>query len=250
MRLKNMKKNNQYWFNNSIAIISQTIIEELKKNKELKTDYISLSIKKLKNDKDEKLKKILTNSLNIINKLNMLKNLQENKINNCKLCNLYKSRLNIVFGSGNPEAKLVFIGEAPGIDEDICGKPFVGRSGNLLTKMIEAMEFKRSDVYICNVVKCRPPNNRNPEIHEIATCEVFLKDQLRIIQPKVLVALGSYAYKSLIKTSKSISEARGIWVNYNKILLMPTFHPAYLLRNNNKKKYVWKDLQNVMKILN
>ncbi|MES2504355.1 MAG: uracil-DNA glycosylase [Myxococcota bacterium] len=172
------------------------------------------------------------------------------ELGDCRRCKLWSSRKNIVFGAGNPEADLLFVGEAPGADEDEQGLPFVGRSGQLLTKMIEAMGLTRSDVYICNVIKSRPPANRNPEPDEIEACEPFLKMQLSIIKPKVIVALGRYACQSLLKFEGALSDVRGKWTSYEGIDLMPTFHPAYLLRNQTKKKEAWEDLQAVMKKLN
>jgi len=170
----------------------------------------------------------------------------EVQIGDCKLC---ETRKNIVFGAGNPNADLVFVGEAPGADEDEQGLPFVGRSGQLLTKMIEAMGLSRDQVYICNVIKCRPPDNRNPEPDEINSCEPFLKKQLALIKPKVIVALGRYACQSLLKVEGSLSAIRGQWKQYEGIDLMPTFHPAYLLRSPSKKKEAWEDLQKVIERL-
>lgn len=172
-------------------------------------------------------------------------------IRDCKLCKLCKERTQVVFGVGNPNAKLVFVGEGPGADEDKQGEPFVGKAGQLLTKMIEGgMTLKRSDVYICNVVKCRPPDNRNPELEEIASCEPFLKQQLQIIKPQVIVGLGKFAVQTLLKTDTSISKLRGKWHEYDGIRMMPTYHPAYLLRNPKEKRTVWEDLQMVMRELN
>jgi uracil-DNA glycosylase len=168
-------------------------------------------------------------------------------LGDCRRCNLCEGRKQIVFGSGNPHAELVFVGEGPGADEDIQGVPFVGQAGQLLTKMIEAMGFSRDDVYICNVVKCRPPGNRNPEPDEIAACEPFLKAQLKAIQPKVIVALGKFAAQTLLRDSTPITRMRGNWREYEGIPLMPTFHPAYLLRSPGEKKHAWADLQAVMK---
>ncbi len=167
----------------------------------------------------------------------------------CKRCKLCSGRTNIVFGTGNPLAELVFVGEGPGEEEDKQGVPFVGRAGQLLTKMIEAMGYGRDDVYICNVVKCRPPNNRNPEPDEIAACEPFLKAQLRMIHPKVIVALGKFATQTLLRDTTAISRLRGRWREYEGVPLMPTFHPAYLLRSPGEKKLAWSDLQQVMKKL-
>jgi DNA polymerase len=159
---------------------------------------------------------------------------------------LCEGRTRIVFGSGNPRAKLVFVGEGPGADEDAQGLPFVGKAGQLLTRMIEAMGFKRDEVYICNVVKCRPPGNRNPEPDEIAACEPFLKAQLASIQPQVVVALGKFAAQTLLRDATPITRMRGAWREYEGIKLMPTFHPAYLLRNEADKRLAWDDLKKVM----
>ncbi len=168
---------------------------------------------------------------------------------NCKRCSLCKTRHNIVFGSGNPKAKLMFIGEAPGEDEDLRGLPFVGRAGQLLTKIIEAMGLKRSDVYIANILKCRPPNNRVPLPAEIKECEDILKKQIDIIKPKIICTLGKFASQTLLRTETTISALRGNFREYNGIKLMPTFHPAYLLRNPADKKLVWQDMKKIMKEL-
>ena len=167
-------------------------------------------------------------------------------IGECTRCRLHKQRNNIVFGAGNPKAELVFIGEGPGHDEDVQGLPFVGRAGKLLTQMIEAMGLHRDDVYICNVIKCRPPENRNPEKDEIATCSPFLLRQLDVIRPKVIVCLGSVAAQALLGAHASISRSRGRWFDYHGARLMPTYHPAYLLRNPAAKGEVWEDLKKVM----
>ena len=164
----------------------------------------------------------------------------------CPRCKLCKGRTNLVFGTGSPHAELVFVGEGPGEEEDKQGVPFVGRAGELLTKMIDAMGYSRDQVYICNVVKCRPPGNRNPEPDEIEACEPFLKAQLRMIHPKVIVAMGRFAAQTLLRDSTAISKLRGTWREYEGIALMPTFHPAYLLRSPNEKKVAWGDLQQVM----
>jgi len=167
----------------------------------------------------------------------------------CTRCKLHKHRHSIVFGDGNPKAELVFVGEGPGADEDAQGLPFVGRAGKLLTQMIEAMGLQRKDVYICNVVKCRPPENRTPEEDEVSTCSPFLLRQLEVIAPKVIVCLGAVAAKMLLKTNRGISHFRGEWLEYRGSKLMATYHPAYLLRNPNAKGEVWKDLQKVMAVL-
>lgn len=167
----------------------------------------------------------------------------------CTRCKLHKHRHTIVFGDGNPKAELVFVGEGPGADEDAQGLPFVGRAGKLLTQMIEAMGLQRKDVYICNVVKCRPPENRTPEEDEVSTCSPYLLRQLDVIAPKVIVCLGAVAAKTLLKTNRGISQFRGQWLDFRSSKLMATYHPAYLLRNPNAKGEVWKDLQKVMAVL-
>ena len=167
-------------------------------------------------------------------------------IGDCTRCKLHKTRNKIVFGDGNPTAQLVFIGEGPGADEDKQGLPFVGRAGKLLTQMIEAMGLQRQDVYICNVVKCRPPENRAPEPDEVTTCSPFLLRQLDTIAPKVIVCLGATAARTLLETSRGISQLRGQWLEWRGHKLMVTYHPAYLLRNPAAKGEVWKDLQKVM----
>ncbi len=167
-------------------------------------------------------------------------------IGDCKRCRLCQQRNTIVFGAGNAHAQLVFVGEGPGRDEDIQGLPFVGRAGKLLTQMIEAMGLKRDDVYICNVVKCRPPENRAPEPDEMETCSPFLYRQLAVIQPKVVVCLGAIAFQALYGAKQSISRLRGQWLEFRGIPMMATYHPAYLLRNPNAKGDVWDDLKKVM----
>jgi uracil-DNA glycosylase len=164
----------------------------------------------------------------------------------CTRCKLHKARKQIVFGVGNPKAQLVFVGEGPGRDEDEQGEPFVGRAGKLLTQMIEAMSLKREDVYICNVVKCRPPENRLPEKDEIVTCSPFLQRQLSVIAPKVICCLGACSAQTLLETTQGISRFRGEWFDYRSAKLIATYHPAYLLRNPAAKGEVWKDLQKVM----
>lgn len=171
------------------------------------------------------------------------------ELGDCKRCKLHTTRRNVVFGEGSAQAKLVFVGEAPGADEDASGRPFVGRAGQLLTKMIEAMGLTRESVYICNVLKSRPPNNRDPEPEEVVACEPFLIKQLNAIRPEVVVALGKHAAHSLLKEKTPISRLRGQWHTYNGIKLMPTYHPAYLLRNPSAKKEAWADLQLVMRQL-
>ena len=167
------------------------------------------------------------------------------EIGDCQRCKLAPSRTNLVYGVGNPDADLVFVGEAPGADEDAQGEPFVGKAGQLLTKMIEAMGYSRSDVYICNVLKCRPPGNRNPEPDEVASCEPFLKRQLAAIRPRMIVALGKFAAQCLLRDDTPITRMRGGFRSYEGIPLMPTLHPAYLLRDPSKKKLAWEDLKAV-----
>lgn len=170
-------------------------------------------------------------------------------LGDCQRCKLAPLRKHIVFGSGNPHAALMFVGEAPGADEDEQGLPFVGRAGQLLTRIINAMQMKREDVYICNVIKCRPPENRTPERDEIDACQPFLQRQIRSVQPKVIVCLGSPAMQTLLNIKTGITQIRGQWLEYNGIKLMATFHPAYCLRWPDKKKEVWADMQKVMEYL-
>jgi DNA polymerase len=164
----------------------------------------------------------------------------------CTQCRLSGTRTNVVFGVGNPNADLMFIGEAPGRDEDLQGEPFVGRAGQLLTDIIKAMKLTRDDVYIANVVKCRPPENRNPEPDELDACRPFIRRQVELIQPKVIVTLGRFGLQSLTEKGYGISAVRGQWLDYNGIKLMPTYHPAYLHRNPAAKKDVWQDMKKVM----
>jgi uracil-DNA glycosylase len=171
-------------------------------------------------------------------------------IGDCTRCKLHTlGRRQIVFGVGNPNADLMFVGEAPGADEDIQGEPFVGRAGQLLTKIIEAIGLKREDVYIANVIKCRPPQNRNPEQDEVDTCEPFLFRQIDVIKPKVIVALGTFAARALLRTLDPISRLRGRVYDYRGAKLIPTFHPAYLLRNPASKREVWDDMKLAKKLL-
>ena len=172
------------------------------------------------------------------------------EIGDCQRCKLAPHRTNLVFGVGNPKARLVFVGEAPGRDEDRQGEPFVGRAGQLLTEIIQkGMKLRRDDVYIANVIKCRPPENRNPEPDEVASCEPFLVRQLELIGPEVIVALGKFAAQTLLQSKTPITQLRGRWFDYHGIKLMATFHPAYLLRNPGDKRLVWEDIQKVMRAL-
>jgi len=171
-------------------------------------------------------------------------------LGDCTRCKLHGlGRQQIVFGVGDPAADLMFVGEAPGADEDIKGEPFVGRAGQLLTKIIEAMGLRRDQVYIANLIKCRPPSNRNPEPDEVEQCEPFLFRQIDAIKPKVIVALGKFAAQSLLRTTEPITRLRGREFQYRDAILMPTYHPAYLLRTPSAKREVWEDMKRVSAIL-
>jgi uracil-DNA glycosylase len=172
-------------------------------------------------------------------------------IGDCTRCKLHGlGRTQIVFGVGNPAADLMFVGEAPGADEDIQGEPFVGRAGQLLTKIIEAIGLRREDVFIANVLKCRPPGNRNPEPDEVVQCEPFLLRQIDVVKPKVIVALGKFAAQCLLKTNAPITRLRGQEFKYRDAVLIPTYHPAYLLRTPSAKREVWEDMKRAKAILN
>jgi uracil-DNA glycosylase family 4 len=171
------------------------------------------------------------------------------ELGDCRRCSLGSLRHRLVFGEGNSHAELVFVGESPGADEDAQGRPFVGRAGQLLTKIIAAMGLRREEVYICNILKCRPPGDRNPQPEEIAACEPFLIRQIEAIRPRVLCALGGFAAHTLLKSEAPITFLRGRFHAYQGIPLMPTYHPAYLLRNPGAKKQVWEDVQMIMKAL-
>lgn len=175
----------------------------------------------------------------------MLARIQED-LGECRRCGLHEDRRHIVFGDGSPRARLVFVGEGPGGEEDRQGKPFVGAAGQLLTRIIEAMGLTRAEVYICNVVKCRPPGNRNPLPDEISACAPFLARQLRAIGPEYICALGKFAARFLLETEAPISTLRGRFFDYHGIQVMPTYHPAYLLRNPEKKRDVWEDMKKIM----
>jgi uracil-DNA glycosylase len=171
------------------------------------------------------------------------------ELGDCQRCKLAPARKQIVFGTGNPDADLVFVGEAPGADEDRQGEPFVGAAGQLLTKMIEAMGFSRQDVYICNVIKCRPPQNRNPEPDEVTACEPFLRKQLAALRPRMIVTLGKFAAHCLLRLDTPITRLRGTFHTYQGVQLMPTYHPAFLLREPGRKREAWSDLQQVIAVL-
>jgi DNA polymerase len=165
------------------------------------------------------------------------------EIGDCRRCKLWNERTHIVYGIGRSKADLMFVGEAPGREEDIQGIPFVGRAGKLLTGIIEAIDLKREDVYIANILKCRPPKNRNPEADEVESCEGFLFKQIEVIKPKIIVALGAYAAQCLLQTKDPIGRIRGRFFHFQDSLLLPTFHPAYLLRNPSAKRDVWEDIK-------
>jgi len=172
-----------------------------------------------------------------------------NDLGDCQRCGLGASRAKLVYGVGNPNARLVLVGEAPGREEDLQGEPFVGEAGRLLDRILQAMGLHRDDVYLCNVLKCRPPNNRDPQPDEVATCEAFLVRQLAAIRPQVIIGLGRFAVHSLLKTNAPISKLRGEWQSYQGIPLMPTYHPAYLLSNPEAKRDVWDDMKQVLRRL-
>ena len=167
----------------------------------------------------------------------------------CQRCPLSKGRKNVVFGEGNIHSNLVFIGEAPGYEEDVQGRPFVGKAGILLTKIIEAMGLKRKDVFICNILKCRPPQNRNPLPEEISVCIEYLYKQIEFINPQIICGLGKFASQTLLRTETPITKLRGNWYEFKGIKFMPTFHPAYLLRNPKDKKLVWQDMKKIMAVM-
>ncbi len=172
------------------------------------------------------------------------------ELGDCQRCGLAASRTKLAYGVGNPNARLVLVGEAPGREEDLKGEPFVGEAGQLLDRILLAMGMQREDVYICNVLKCRPPNSRDPQAEEVATCETFLIRQIAAVRPQVIIGLGRFAVHSLLKTKTSISRLRGEWQSYQGIPLMPTYHPDYLLRNPEGKRDVWEDMKEVMRRLN
>lgn len=172
--------------------------------------------------------------------------LLKNKVAQCHRCPLAKSRKNIVFGDGSIDARLMFIGEAPGFAEDLAGRPFVGEAGELLTKIIEAMGIERMDVYICNILKCRPPQNRSPLPEEISLCIDYLYRQIECVKPRIICGLGKFASQTLLATDMPITKLRGNWHEFRGIRFMPTYHPAYLLRNPHDKKLVWQDMRKIL----
>jgi DNA polymerase len=171
------------------------------------------------------------------------------ELGNCHRCKLYRTRRTIVFGEGNEKARLMLIGEGPGNDEDVQGRPFVGKAGQLLTKILQAIEIEREEVYIANIIKCRPPQNRNPEPDEIENCYPFLLKQIQAIRPRIICALGTFSAQTLLKTDVKITALRGKIYDFSGIQLFPTYHPAYLLRNPEKKREVWEDMKQIAKAL-
>ncbi len=172
------------------------------------------------------------------------------ELGDCKRCKLHRTRRTIVFGEGNEKATLMFIGEGPGYDEDVQGRPFVGRAGQLLTKIIESIHLSREEVYIANIIKCRPPQNRNPEPDEIRSCNPFLTKQINAIRPKIICALGTFSAQTLLKTDTKISALRGKFYDLEGIKVIPTYHPAFLLRNPERKREVWEDMKKIDEFLN
>ncbi len=171
------------------------------------------------------------------------------ELGDCKRCKLHRTRRTIVFGEGNEKATLMFIGEGPGYDEDVQGRPFVGKAGQLLTKIIESIKLRREEVYIANIVKCRPPQNRNPEPDEIQGCNLFLMKQIRVIQPRIICALGTFSAQTLLKTDTKISDLRGKLFDLEGIQVIPTYHPAFLLRNPERKREVWEDMKKIAELI-
>jgi DNA polymerase len=171
------------------------------------------------------------------------------ELGDCKRCKLHRTRKTIVFGEGHEKATLMFIGEGPGYDEDVQGKPFVGRAGQLLTKIIESINLSREEVYIANIIKCRPPQNRNPEPDEIQSCNPFLMKQINAIQPKIICALGAFSAQTLLKTDAKITALRGKLYDLGGIKVIPTYHPAFLLRNPEKKREVWEDMKKIVEFI-
>jgi DNA polymerase len=167
------------------------------------------------------------------------------ELGDCRRCKLHPTRRTIVFGEGNKKARLMFVGEGPGYDEDVQGRPFVGRAGQLLTKIIQSIHLEREEVYIANIIKCRPPQNRNPEPDEIGSCSPFLIKQIQAIQPKIICALGTFATQTLLKTDAKITSLRGRTFDFHGIKILPTYHPAFLLRNPDRKREVWEDMKQI-----
>ncbi|RME38351.1 MAG: uracil-DNA glycosylase [Planctomycetota bacterium] len=240
------------------ATLRQTLRQQLLTDRLLGADALPVALPGKRRDGAECAAVVPTDPAVVQDKAKRLEVLNETQVRGCTKCGLAATRTQTVFGQGNPAARLVFVGEAPGFEEDRQGLAFVGRAGQLLTRMIAAMGLSRDDVFICNVLKCRPPNNRDPAADEVLACSPYLREQLRIIEPEVLIALGSPAAKTLLNTNQSIGKLRGRFHDYylsgvpgegEPIPLMPTYHPAYLLRNPAEKVKAWADLQMVMHLL-
>ena len=215
-----------------MSINARNDLEQLQAQLELQKKLKNPGVSRKKIDKNELLDKI------------------KEELGDCQRCPLAKTRTNLVFGAGNPDTTLMFVGEAPGRDEDREGIPFIGRAGQLLTKIIQAINMTREQVYITNILKCRPPNNRNPETEEIERCYPFLQQQIKVIQPRIICALGAFAAQTLLQTKTPIGKLRSRGHPFNEhSLVIPTYHPAFLLRNPHKKRDVWEDMQLVMKLL-
>jgi DNA polymerase len=186
----------------------------------------------------------------VVNKKNTITlSVLQRTVKSCNRCNLATTRRNIVFGEGSNKAKVMFIGEAPGEDEDIQGRPFVGRAGKLLDQLFEHIGLRRDDVYICNVLKCRPPNNRDPEESEIVACKDYLFSQIELIKPKIICTLGRHAYNTLMNVDERITKVRGIVKDFKGVTLLPTYHPSFLLRNQDKIKEAWEDMEHLKQLL-
>lgn len=186
----------------------------------------------------------------VINKENTVTlSVLQRTVKGCHRCNIATTRRNVVFGEGSNKAKVIFIGEAPGEDEDIQGRPFVGRAGKLLDQLIEHIGLRREDLYICNVLKCRPPNNRDPEVSEIIACKDYLFSQIELIKPKIICTLGRHAYNTLMNVDERITKVRGIVKVFKGVTLLPTYHPSFLLRNQDKIKEAWEDMEHLKQLL-
>jgi uracil-DNA glycosylase family 4 len=173
----------------------------------------------------------------------------QKELGDCQRCKLHRTRRTIVFGEGNEKSSLMFIGEGPGYDEDVQGRPFVGKAGQLLTKILQSINLSREEVYIANIIKCRPPQNRNPEPDEIQSCNPFLMKQIRVIQPKIICALGTFSAQTLLKTDTKITALRGKLFDLEGIKVIPTYHPAFLLRNPERKREVWEDMKKIAELI-
>lgn len=227
-------------------MLKEQVNKELEQIKSLVKSYMELE---RESGMDDFFSKGFLKKMTVRNDLSENLESLKREVSKCKACDLCRTRRNVVFGSGSPHAQLMFVGEAPGEEEDMQGLPFVGRAGQLLTKIIEAMGLRREDVYIANILKCRPPNNRMPLPTEILSCAQNVKRQVEIIKPRVICTLGKFASQTLLKTQVPITALRGKFQEYNGVAVMPTFHPAYLLRNPQDKRLVWEDMKKVKREL-